>query len=38
MKLYKYTGTISEVSFRNGTACDIRLYYMNYGEKSPTRL
>lgn len=22
MKLYKYTGTISEVSFRNRTACD----------------
>ena len=29
MKLYKYTGTISEVSFRNRTACDIKLYDMN---------
>lgn len=38
MKLYKYTGTISEVSFRNGTACDIRLCDMNDRDKAPTRL
>ena len=38
MKLYKYTGTISEVSFRNRTACDIKLYDMNDRDKAPTRL
>lgn len=38
MKLYKYTGTISEVAFRNGTACDIKLYDMNDRDKAPTRL
>lgn len=35
MKLYKYTGTISEVSFRNRTACDIKLYDMNDRDKAP---
>lgn len=38
MKLYKYTGTISEVSFRNRTACDIKLYDMNDRDKAPARL
>lgn len=38
MKLYKYTGTISEVSFRNSTACDIKLYDMNDRDKAPIRL
>ena len=38
MKLYKYTGTISEVSFRNRTACDSKLYDMNDRDKAPTRL
>ena len=38
MKLYKYTGTISEVSFLNRTACDIKLYDMNDRDKAPTRL
>lgn len=38
MKLYKYTGTISEISFRNRTACDIKLYDMNDRDKAPTRL
>ena len=38
MKLYKYTGTISEVSFRNRTVCDIKLYDMNDRDKAPTRL
>lgn len=38
MKLYKYTGTISEVSFRNRTACYIKLYDMNDSDKAPTRL
>ena len=38
MKLYKYTGTISEVSFRNRTACDIKRYEMNDRDKAPTRL
>ena len=38
MKLYKYTGTISEVSFRNRTACDIKLFDMNDRDKAPTRL
>lgn len=38
MKLYKYTGTISEVSFRSRTACDIKLYDMNDRDKAPTRL
>ena len=38
MKLYKYTGTISEVSFRNRTACDIKPYDLNDRDKSPIRL
>ena len=38
MKLYKYTGTISEVSFRNSTNCAIKLYDMNDRDKAPTRL
>lgn len=38
MKLYKYTGTISKVSFRSRTACDIKLYDMNDRDKAPTRL
>ena len=38
MKLYKYTGTISEVAVRHGSVCSIKLYDMNNSDKAPTRL
>lgn len=38
MKLYKYTGTISEVAIRHGSVCSIKLYDMSDPDKAPTRL